>query len=261
MVEKYEGKIDVKADVKADGFLGRWARRKNDALQGKPLEEPVPVVPPVPLPVAAAPGSTVAAVADQETPPSDAAHEPVRELSLDDAKLLTKDSDFKPFMAGNVGPEVRNAAMKKLFADPHFNVMDGLDIYIDDYSISEPIPEAMLRQMTSAKFLKLFDDEEEDDGGEKDKAASESTDNQDSVEAASRENANGPDEETVAHSDALPQPVLPAADSASSFPASIHSSQPELLADSGARPHEHDHTDLRLQPDDAAPGPEAGRRT
>ena len=37
MVEKYEGKVDVKAD----GFLGRWARRKNDALQGKPLEEPV----------------------------------------------------------------------------------------------------------------------------------------------------------------------------------------------------------------------------
>ena len=257
MVEKYQEKVGAKAD----GFLGRWARRKNDALQGKPLEEPVPVVPPVPLPVAAAPGSTVAAVARQETPPSDAAHEPVRELSLDDANLLTKDSDFKPFMASNVGPEVRNAAMKKLFADPHFNVMDGLDIYIDDYSISEPIPEAMLRQMTSAKFLKLFDDEEEDEGGEKDTAAAESTDNRDSAEDASRENANGPDEEAVAHSDDLPQPVLPAADSASSFPASINSSQPELLADSGARPHEHDHTDLRLQPDDAASGPEAGCRT
>ena len=257
MVEKYQEKVDAKAD----GFLGRWARRKNDALQGKPLEEPVLVVPPVPLPVAAAPGSAVAAVAGQETPPNDEVPEPLRELSLDDAKLLTKDSDFKPFMASNVGPEVRNAAMKKLFADPHFNVMDGLDIYIDDYSISEPIPEAMLRQMTSAKFLKLFDDEEEEDDGEKHKAAAESTDNRNSAEAVARENANGPDEEAVAHSDELPQPVLPAADSASSFPASINSSQPELLADSGARPHEHDHTDLRLQPNDAAPGPEAGRLT
>ena len=257
MVEKYQEKVDAKAD----GFLGRWARRKNDALQGKPLEEPVLVVPPVPLPVAAAPGSTVAAVGGLETPPNDAAPEPLRELSLDDAKLLTKDSDFKPFMASNVGPEVRNAAMKKLFADPHFNVMDGLDIYIDDYSISEPIPEAMLRQMTSAKFLKLFDDEEEDDGGEKHKVAAESTDNRGSAEAVARENANGPDGEAVAHSDELPQPVLPAADSASSFPASINSSQPELLADSGARPHEHDHTDLRLQPNDAAPGPEARRLT
>ena len=103
-------KLDGKTGVKADGFLGRWARRKNDALQGKPLDEPAPVAPPAPLPVAAA-----NAVAIPSTPPAppadDAAPEPVRELSLDDAKLLTKDSDFKPFMASNVGPEVRNAAM------------------------------------------------------------------------------------------------------------------------------------------------------
>jgi len=254
VVEKYE----AKADVKADGFLGRWARRKNDALQGKPLQEPVPVVPPMPLPVAAAPGSTVAAVAGQETPPRDAAPEPVRELSLDDAKLLTKDSDFKPFMASNVGPEVRNAAMKKLFADPHFNVMDGLDIYIDDYSISEPIPEAMLRQMTSAKFLKIFDDEEDAD---KEKAAAENADNPAAAVGNLRESANGPDDDTVAHSDELPQIAPFPADSNPSLTASLNSSQPQLLADSGARPHEHDHTDLRLQPDDAAPGPEAGRCT
>ena len=30
--------------------------------------------------------------------------------------------------------------MKKLFADPHYNVMDGLDVYIDDYSKPDPIP-------------------------------------------------------------------------------------------------------------------------
>ena len=241
-------------DTKADGFLGRWARRKNDALQGKPLDEPAPVVPAAPVPVAAA----NAAVVTQAPPATDVAPEPVRELSLDDAKLLTKDSDFKPFMASNVGPEVRNAAMKKLFADPHFNVMDGLDIYIDDYSISEPIPESMLRQMTSAKFLKLFDDEEDD---EKKKAAAENVDNPGEPGAVSRENANGPGTETVAHSDdslqSLPLPV----GSAFGPPTSLNSSQPELLADSGASPHEHDHTDLRLQPDDAASGPEAGRRT
>jgi Protein of unknown function (DUF3306) len=250
VAEKFEGK----PDGKADGFLGRWARRKNDALQGKPLDEPAPVVPPAPLPVAVANAAAVpqASPATEETP------EPVRELSLDDAKLLTKDSDFKPFMASNVGPDVRNAAMKKLFADPHFNVMDGLDIYVDDYSISEPIPESMLRQMTSAKFLKLFDDEEDDD---KAKAAAEKPDNPDSAEVASRENANGPNEDVVAHSDELPQTAPSSVDSASSLPASLHSSQPELLADSGASPYEHDHTDLRLQPDDAAPGPEAGRRT
>jgi hypothetical protein len=33
---------------------------------------------------------------------------------------------------------VRNAALKKLFTDPHFNVMDGLDVYIDDYGKPDP---------------------------------------------------------------------------------------------------------------------------
>jgi Protein of unknown function (DUF3306) len=246
--------VAEKNELKADGFLGRWARRKNDALQGKPLAEPAPVVPPAPLPGAA----TNAAVVPQEPPATEAAPEPARELSLDDAKLLTKDSDFKPFMASNVGPDVRNAAMKKLFADPHFNVMDGLDIYVDDYSISEPIPEAMLRQMTSAKFLKIFDDEEDDDN---EKAAAENLDNPGLVEPAPRESANGPHEKTVAQSDELPQTAPFPADSASSLPASLNYSQPEVLADSGASPKEHDHTDLRLQPDHAAPGAKTGGRT
>jgi hypothetical protein len=61
-------------------------------------------------------------------------------------------------MARGVAPEVKNAAMKKLFADPHFNVMDRMDIYIDDYGLPDPLPLAMLRQMTSAKALNLFDD-------------------------------------------------------------------------------------------------------
>ena len=79
---------------------------------------------------------------------------------MQDVAALNADSDFKPFVARAVAPEVRNAAMKKLFADPHFNVMDGLDIYIDDYSMPDPLPASMLRKMASAKFLKLFDDDE-----------------------------------------------------------------------------------------------------
>ena len=65
-------------------------------------------------------------------------------------------------MGQGVAPEVKNAAMKKLFADPHFNVMDRMDIYIDDYSQPDPLPLAMLRQMNGAKFLNLFEDEDKD---------------------------------------------------------------------------------------------------
>jgi len=62
---------------------------------------------------------------------------------------------------------VKSAAMKKLFSDPHFNVMDGLDTYIDDYNKPDPIPLAMLRQMNQSKLLRLFDDDEKR-GGEPD---------------------------------------------------------------------------------------------
>lgn len=51
--------------------------------------------------------------------------------------------------------------MKKLFADPHFNVMDGLDIYIDDYSQPNPLPAALLKKMVSAQFMKLVEAEAE----------------------------------------------------------------------------------------------------
>lgn len=136
----------------ADGFLNRWSQRKQDVRAGKPLAEPV--IAPQPLaPVQTEPNpvektADVAQAAAPELP------------TLADAQQLTPASDFKPFMVQGVSADVKNAAMKKLFTDPHYNVMDGLDTYIDDYSISDPIPEAMLRKMVSAKFLNLFDDEE-----------------------------------------------------------------------------------------------------
>lgn len=220
----------------ARGFLGRWARRKTDALQGKPLDEPAPVATQSAAPDLVRPGKAAPAPADDVVQPEK------KLLTLEDAKLLTKDSDFKPFMAGDVGPDVRNAAMKKLFADPHFNVMDGLDVYIDDYSRSDPIPESMLRQMASAKFLKLFEEEEKEGSGK------------DAQAAAPRETANNPTDETMAQSHEDPDIADPAAPPETP-------SQPEPLADSGASQENHAHTDLRLQPDNAAPAPGAGRGT
>lgn len=147
------------------GFLGRWASRKTDALQGRMLDEPAALTKPVAQDADA--GSVQEPGAGQEL-------QQEKVLSLDDVKLLTPDSDFKPFMANNVGAEVRNAAMKKLFADPHFNVMDGLDIYIGDYSQPDPISPSMLRQMAGAKFLKLFDNEEKNDARDQAEAGKQS---------------------------------------------------------------------------------------
>ena len=75
---------------------------------------------------------------------------------------MTPQSDFSPFMAKDVDPQLRNQAMKKLFTDPHYNVMDRLDIYIDDYSVHAPLPLDVIRRMSISKALRLFDDDEED---------------------------------------------------------------------------------------------------
>ena len=149
----------------AEGFLGRWAQRKLDARQGKPLVEPEPVVKPAAQPVTAPPlASPVAVQAPIPTSASDAtpaAPAAPPAPTLQEAQALGQDSDFKPFIAKGVDPAVRNAAMKKLFTDPHYNVMDRLDTYIDDYSQADPLPMSMLRQMASAQFLKLVDEEPE----------------------------------------------------------------------------------------------------
>ena len=143
-----------------DGFLSRWARRKADARSGvapAPEASPAPPGPaatrglPLPaMPAAPAPAAMPAAAPDLPPLPT-----------LDDVARLTKDSDFSPYVARNVDAGVRNAAMKKLFSDPHFNVMDGLDTYIDDYGKPDPIPLSMLRRMNQAAVLGLFDDETE----------------------------------------------------------------------------------------------------
>lgn len=82
--------------------------------------------------------------------------------TLADAESLTPESDFRRFIRPEVEPEVKNLAMKKLFSDPHFNVMDGLDTYIDDYNTPDPLPRSVLRQLVHARALGLLDDELED---------------------------------------------------------------------------------------------------
>jgi Protein of unknown function (DUF3306) len=196
-----------------DGFLGRWSRRKVQVRGGKPVE---PEAPPAPLPqVAPSASSTVAAPAFAASP-----EEPAPP-TMEDTLALSPQSDFKPFMARNVAPDVKNAAMKKLFADPHFNVMDMMDVYVDDYSKPDPIPESMLRQMVSAKFLKLFDEEEEKPKN-----------------SATRDDADDLAAQSVAQSD--PEP------------AEQPNEVPHQLAPPAAGTDTNDHTDMQLQPDDAA---------
>ncbi|GAB4398024.1 MAG: DUF3306 domain-containing protein [Rhodoferax sp.] len=156
----------------AEGFLGRWSQRKLAVKAGQQPPEPERAPPQDPTSASKAPTSASkaptsgAAVPEPagpaQTPPVSAnAAEQAPAPTLEEAQALTPASDFSRFVAPKVPAQVRNAALKKLFADPHFNVMDGLDIYIDDYSKPDPLPAAQLRQLVSAQFMKLVDPEPE----------------------------------------------------------------------------------------------------
>lgn len=93
-------------------------------------------------------------------PPAAQQAQPAPLPTLEDVQRLTPDADFQPFVSHQVAPEVRNAAMRKLFSDPHFNVMDRMDIYIDDYGQSDPLPLGMLQKMSSAQFMEWLPPEE-----------------------------------------------------------------------------------------------------
>ncbi len=258
----------MKAD---DGFLSRWARRKAEVKRGvvepataaggsgqdatSPPASPATEVPATgvpaarsdgqsPTPAAAsigvltgqaaqAPGGVGASVA-----PSPA---PTPLPTLQDVALLTRSSDYSRFVQPGVAPGVKNAALKKLFSDPHYNIMDGLDTYIDDYGQPDPIPLAMLRQMNQSKALGLFDHEEEE------------------AKAAATE--------TAASAETLATPPLElAASPDGAAPVAVAESPPTHEADPPARepePRPDDDADLRLQQDDDAgrSGPEPGPRT
>jgi Protein of unknown function (DUF3306) len=149
--------------VSDDTFLSRWAKRKAAVREGR-AQPPEPVLPP---PVAPASLPVVAPVASAESaerpdtspPPPSQPAEPLP--TLEDVATLTPGSDFTRFIAPNVDPAVKNAAMKKLFADPHFNVMDGLDTYIDDYGKPDPIPLSMLKRMAQSHVLGLFAEQDD----------------------------------------------------------------------------------------------------
>ena len=110
-----------------EAFLKRWSRLKVAATEPHASEDPAHPVSTEPLPCPA--------------------------LTMEDALQLGPDADYAAFMAKGVNRAVQRLAMKKLFADPHFNVMDRLDIYIDDYNCASPVSAAMLGCLEHSRDL------------------------------------------------------------------------------------------------------------
>lgn len=140
-----------------NNFLSRWSRKKaglTEETTSAPSTAPIAKVPEPLL-------EEANQEANQATSAPDLVQQPPPPTIEDVEKIDVKAPDFSAFMRPDVDPAVQQAALKKMFSDPHFNVMDGLDIYIDDYTKSEPIPLDMLKRMRQSELLGLFKSAEE----------------------------------------------------------------------------------------------------
>ncbi|MGB8436879.1 MAG: DUF3306 domain-containing protein [Burkholderiales bacterium] len=122
-------------------FLSRWSRLKRERED-----------------VEQAPVSVPNSSADASKPSNaQTADEPLPDLPPIDQ--LTPESDFRPFMDPRVPEALRRMALKKLYADPHFNVQDMLDDYAGDYTLLEALPAGMVGKLAHARRTLLGQDE------------------------------------------------------------------------------------------------------
>jgi hypothetical protein len=122
----------------ADDFFNRWSRNKAEsqtALQN----------------ASATSGAEHSPSLRVEMPQNEPVPQAMPQMA--DVEQLHEGSDFSVFMRDGVDESVKRSAMKKLFSNPHFNVMDGLDIYVADYSQPDPLPVGMLAGLRHAEAL------------------------------------------------------------------------------------------------------------
>jgi hypothetical protein len=110
-------------------FLTRWSRLKRTG------GDPEPSAPPA-VDAAKSAGASAADTPLPELPPID---------------QLTPESDFRPFMDPRVPDALRRVALKKLYADPQFNVQDMLDDFAEDYTLLETLPAGMAGKLAHAR--------------------------------------------------------------------------------------------------------------
>ena len=103
-----------------ENFASRWSRRKIEArettekpAEPKPTSEPAPAAPAV-----SNAGSVAAPPAPSELPP------------LESLKGLA--SEYTEFLKPGVDENLRRSALKKLFADPHFENFERFEAYCEE---------------------------------------------------------------------------------------------------------------------------------
>jgi len=122
-----------------EAFLSRWSRLKQEQARQEPPPEPKK---------------------EEAAPPA-----------LPPVDKLTPESDFAPFMHPKVGDALRRVALKKLFADPHFNVPDPYEAYSGDWTGGDPISAELLKTLNQACTVLFREEEEQKKKREEEEAA------------------------------------------------------------------------------------------
>ena len=138
------------ADEK-EAFLSRWSRLKREE-PAKKDDTPAPALPPV--------------------------------------DSLTPESEFSGFMHPKVKEELRRAALKKLFSDPHFNLPDPFEAYSGDWTGGEPIPPELMATLNQARSI-LFTEEEKKAADEREAAAKAAAQVAENVEGEAKQDEPG----------------------------------------------------------------------
>jgi hypothetical protein len=170
-------------DAPSPFSLKRWSRRKLEAARGRAAAVTPAAVTPAGIVRATVPPLGGSRAPDEALPPNHAAAAGEHGLDRSSAALessaapvpssatphtralpradrelppiasLSFDSDFSAFLQPKVADALKRQALRKLFSDPRFNVMDGLDTYIDDYSIPDPISADEVRGMVQSRYI------------------------------------------------------------------------------------------------------------
>ena len=132
--------------------LSRWSRLKREGARRAEVVTPgVPDSAAVVTTATTTPSADATIGAAAQTTAAGGVTETLTLPALSDISLT---GDFRPFMQAQVPAALRQQALKALFRDPHFNAMDGLDIYIDDYTQFDPIAPEVLESLSAWKYIK-----------------------------------------------------------------------------------------------------------
>ena len=138
----------------ADGFVSRWARKKQldqaieksaQVVETEQTDDPIHSV------NAAGEITSPAAPKDQigqDDPTPD----------VEQAKQLPIGADVSRYMKADVPEEARREALQKLFSDPMYNVISEMDDYVEDYSNLPNLSREELKTLNHVKGLFLFED-------------------------------------------------------------------------------------------------------